>query len=188
MSDLVADLHAAGLVDATVTCGHAFGGDEEAVNVRSGLAVARHRLDADVIVVGMGPGSVGTGTATGFSGLEVGSTIDAAHDAGGEPIAALRVSDADQRARHRGVSEHSLVALRTATHVPFTVPVPVDADDPPELGSHATVARVELPDALGLLANHGIEPATMNRTPADDPAAFAYAAAAGAYAAQVAGR
>src|SRR5438105_552160 len=42
LSDLVASLCANGLVDATVTCGHAFGGDYEAVSAFSALAVARH--------------------------------------------------------------------------------------------------------------------------------------------------
>ena len=124
LSDLVADLTDAGFLDGTVTAGHAFGGDYEAVNVRSALAIARHRLRAHVILVGMGPGSVGTGTSTGYSGLEVGAVLDAAHAAGGDPIIALRVSDADGRDRHQGVSQHSLTALLTATHVSVTVPVP----------------------------------------------------------------
>jgi hypothetical protein len=169
LSDLLADLVYAGIVDATVTVGHAFGGDLEAVNLRSGLLVARHRLHADVIVAGMGPGSVGTGTTVGFSGLEVGAILDAAGDAGGQPIAALRVSDADPRPRHHGVSEHSRVAL-AAAHVAFVAPEPHD----------------ELPDALGLLRRLGVTPTTMGRTPEEDPSAFAFATAAGSYAASVA--
>ena len=44
LSDLVAQLQARDLVDATITCGHAFGGDYEAVSVYSALAVAQpHR-------------------------------------------------------------------------------------------------------------------------------------------------
>ncbi|HXY91661.1 MAG TPA: DUF3866 family protein, partial [Acidimicrobiia bacterium] len=62
MSDLVAALSARQLLDATVTCGHAFGGDYEAVSVYSALAVARHVAGADAAVVGMGPGIVGTNT------------------------------------------------------------------------------------------------------------------------------
>ena len=42
LSDLVADAARPELVDATITCGHAFGGDYEAVSVFSALAVARH--------------------------------------------------------------------------------------------------------------------------------------------------
>ena len=61
LSDLVAELaRPRRCIDATITCGHAFGGDYEAVSVFSALAVARHVADADVAVVAMGPGIVGT--------------------------------------------------------------------------------------------------------------------------------
>jgi hypothetical protein len=186
LSDLLADLVYQGVVDATVTAGHAFGGDLEAVNLRSGLAVARGRLHADVIVAGMGPGSVGTGTATGYSGIEVGAILDAAADLGGRAIAALRVSDADHRPRHSFVSDHSVTAIATASHVAVTVPVPEGTTGLPDLGSLATVVPVAVPDALGLLARRGITLTTMARSPADDPSPFAFAAAAGAYAASIA--
>ena len=39
LSDLVASLADRGLLDATITCGHAFGGDYEAVSIFSALAV-----------------------------------------------------------------------------------------------------------------------------------------------------
>ncbi|HUR77720.1 MAG TPA: DUF3866 family protein [Acidimicrobiales bacterium] len=188
LSDLVADLVYQGVVDATVTAGHAFGGDLEAVNVRSALALARHQLHADVIVAGMGPGSVGTSTPTGYSGLEVGAILDTAHDLGGQPVAVLRVSDADARERHRFVSEHSVVALTRATHVPVVVAVPSGTVHLPDLGPHVFLAEVDAPDAVALLGRRGIIPTTMGRTPADDPRAFTFAAAAGAYAAAVAGR
>ena len=42
LSDLVAELRERELVDATVTYGHTFGGDYEAVSIFSALAVARH--------------------------------------------------------------------------------------------------------------------------------------------------
>ena len=73
LSDLVADLRDRELLDATVTCGHAFGGDYEAVSIFSALAVARHVAAADVAVVAMGPGIVGTNTRLGFTGMEVGA-------------------------------------------------------------------------------------------------------------------
>src|SRR6187402_1676933 len=78
LSDLVATLCDRGVVDATITCGHAFGGDYEAVSIFSALAVARHVAHADVTVVAMGPGIVGTNTRLGFSGMEVGAILDAA--------------------------------------------------------------------------------------------------------------
>ncbi len=149
--------------------------------MRSALSLARRRLDADVIVVGMGPGSVGTGSFLGFSGIEVAGLLDTAGDAGGKPIAALRVSDADERLRHRGVSMHSRTVL-LSTHVPVTVPIPAGTTDLPPLENFTTVVEVEVPDAVGYLSDRGIQPTTMGRTPDDDPRAFSFAAAAGAYA------
>ena len=111
LSDLVWQLRERDLLDATVTCGHAFGGDYEAVSVYSALAVARHIIHADAAIVAMGPGIVGTATRLGFSGIEVGSVLDAAIGLGGVPIACLRVSFADPRERHRGLSHHSATAL-----------------------------------------------------------------------------
>jgi hypothetical protein len=188
LSDLVADLVYEGIVDATVTAGHAFGGDLEAVNLRSALAVARHGLRADVIIAGMGPGSVGTSTTLGYSGIEVGAIIDAANDLGGQAVAALRVSDADPRPRHQFVSEHSVVALTTATHTPVYVAVPSGTEGLPDLGPHAFVSEIDEPDAVTLLHRRGITPTTMGRTPGDDPRAFEFAAAAGAYAVVLLGR
>ncbi len=185
LSDLVAHLVDEGFVDATVTAGHAFGGDLEAVNVRSALAVAKHRLNADVIVAGTGPGSVGTGTTLGFSGIEVGTILDAAGDLGGTAIAALRVSEADPRDRHRGISHHSATALVSASHVRIVAPVPTNAEGLQPTTDRVSVVPIEAPDAVTLLAQRGITPTTMGRTPTDDPAAFAYAAAAGAYAASI---
>src|SRR5579872_6776504 len=50
-SDSVAQLKALGLIDVTLSCGHAFGGDLDCVNVFSGLTAARHAAGADVAIV-----------------------------------------------------------------------------------------------------------------------------------------
>src|SRR5437763_474323 len=60
LSDLAFELRDRALIDATITCGHAFGGDYEAVSIFSALAVARHVAGADAVVVAMGPGIVGS--------------------------------------------------------------------------------------------------------------------------------
>jgi hypothetical protein len=194
LSDLVADLRARDLVDATITCGHAFGGDFEAVSVYSALAVARHVVGADAAVVAMGPGIVGTGTRLGFSGIEVGPVLDAVTGLRGVPIACLRVSFADDRARHQGVSHHTLTTLRVACRSRVTIPVPtVGGDDEARI-------RADL-EAAGLDARHevlGVPPAgiverfdalgldirSMGRRAADDPVLFEAAAVAGVLAAE----
>ena len=105
-----ATLKDAGWLAATVTTGQSFGGDLETVTVHTGLLAARHVLGADIAVVAQGPGNLGTGTRWGFSGVAAGEAINAVATLGGQPVASLRVSDADPRERHRGVSHHSLTA------------------------------------------------------------------------------
>lgn len=167
ISDLVESLVDAGLIDATVTTGQAFGGNREAVNLASGLLVARELEWADAVVAGIGPGVVGTGTALGHTGLDVAAIVDTAAALGGRAIVAARYSQADRRQRHQGVSHHTTSALAMAHSEPL-VPTP---DDRP------------VPDVAGLLGRHGIEVTTMRRSPGDDPAFFQWAGAAGVAAA-----
>jgi hypothetical protein len=74
------------------------------------------------------------------------------------------------------------VALTTAVHTPVYVGVPSGTEGLPDLGPHAFVSDVDEPDAVTFLHRRGITPTTMGRTPGDDPRAFEFAAAAGAYA------
>lgn len=193
LSDLVASMRTADLIDATVTCGHAFGGDYEAVSVFSALAVARHVAAGDVAIVAMGPGIVGTGTRLGFSGIEVGSILDAADGLGGQPVACLRVSFADPRPRHRGVSHHTLTTLRIACRSRTTVALPMlggeqEATIRADLSGAGIdrlhdVIDVAPPDVLDTLGPEGLNVVSMGRPAHDDPALFLAAAAAGALAA-----
>ena len=193
MSDLVANLRRAALIDTTITCGHAFGGDYEAVSVWSALAVARHVAGADAAVVAMGPGIVGTNTRLGFSGMEVGTILDAAAALGGVPIACLRISFADERPRHRGLSHHTATALRVATRERVLVALPnLPADqqavlhdelDAAGISDRHDIVEVDAPDALALLDRYGLRVESMGRAAADDPALFQAASAAGALAA-----
>jgi hypothetical protein len=177
VSDLVPDLQRAGLLDGTVTAGQAFGGEREAVNVAHALELT---LDYDAVVVGMGPGSLGTDSSLGFSGLEVAAVLSVAA-LGREPIVALRWSDADERERHRGLSHHSLTALKLT---PSSVVIPVPRGAPhPKIGDHEVV-EVDVPDVGALFDKAGLDVRTMGRTPAEDPGFFAYAGAAGVLAAE----
>ena len=183
MSDLVAALREAGLVHATVTAGHAFGGDLEALNVPSALAAARHHLDADAIVVAMGPGIAGTGTDLGFTGLEAAPALDAVAWLGGTPIACLRMSSGDGRPRHQGISHHSRTVL-DAVRSSVEVAVPTDHDPGERVGGERHRWHpVDVGDPVALLDDAGIVVTTMGRTPDQDRAFFAAAAAAGALAA-----
>jgi hypothetical protein len=176
----------------TITAGQAFGGDLEAGTVHTALLAARHVLRADVAIVTQGPGNLGTGTAWGFSGVAAGEAINAAGILGGRPIASVRFSSGDARARHQGVSHHSLTAYGKVALVPADVPVP---DDLP----------AALLDALApLLPRHRLIPvatdgldaalraapvplSTMGRALDQDHIYFLAAAAAGRHAASTSG-
>lgn len=123
-SNLVRELKAQGLIDFTVTVGHAFGGDYEAVNIYSGLITAREVGKADVIIVAMGPGIVGTGTEYGFSGVEQGDILNAVNALGGSAICIPRISFADPRERHTGLSHHTLTVLEKIAVTPCMVALP----------------------------------------------------------------
>lgn len=195
-------LRETGFLVGTVTFGNAFGGDLEAVTCHSALAACVAVLRADVIVVAMGPGVVGTGTRLGNSALEVGEVVDAVNLLGGEAIAVPRISVADERARHRGISHHFLTALAHIANTPATIVLPetdyvnvrelraqVDDAGLTKPGrwrpcSHRVVTRKPPPDIAGNLARLGLEARFMGRSPEEEPAFFAAAAVAGAYAAE----
>ena len=158
LSDLVADLVDRGLLAETITCGQAFGGQREAVNLHAALVLA----GGDALVVAPGPGVVGTGSRLGFGGLEVAAVIDAVTGLGGRPIVAVRYSTADARPRHQGRSHHTTTALELASN-PALVPVPADGWLGPDVG----------------------DVTTMGRTQAEDPEFFRHAGAAGLAAAQL---
>ena len=115
-----------------MTAGQAFGGDLEAVTVHTALLAARLVVGADLVVVAQGPGNLGTGTRWGFSGVAAGEAVNAAGTLGGRPVGSLRVSGADDRPRHRGVSHHSLTALGRVALLPADVVVPVFPPGPME--------------------------------------------------------
>jgi len=200
-SRTVAALRAAGWLASTISTGQAFGGDLEAVNLHSGLLAARHVAGADLAIVTQGPGNLGTGTPWGFSGVAVGEALNAAAVLGGAPVAALRVSGADPRPRHRGISHHSLTAVGRVALARALVVVPLfdDVDLPAEAASVAGLDRLietQLPafgrhelryePVTGLwdaLAAAPVRLSTMGRSLTEDPAAFLAAAAAGRVAA-----
>ncbi len=150
----VAGLVSAGWLTATITVGQAFGGMHEAVTLHSGLLAARHVLDAEVAVVIQGPGNVGTDTPWGYSGVAAGEALNAAHTLRGRGVAALRVSQADPRQRHRGISHHSHTAYGRICLAPADVPVP--APDTARRARVVAEARELVAEAVGPLTLHEV--------------------------------
>jgi hypothetical protein len=188
-----AGLREAGWLAGTVSVGQAFGGDVETVTLHTGLLAARHVLGADVAIVTQGPGNLGTGTRWGFSGVACGEAVNAVAVLGGRPVASLRISEADTRDRHRGISHHSLTAYGRVALARADVVVP-DLDG--ELGERVRAQAEPLAQRHRLVrvATAGLGEAlracpvplsTMGRGLDADLAYFLAAAAAGRHAASL---
>ena len=160
LSDAVRLLRTRELISATASVGPCFGGDVECVTVYSALLWAKD-AGSDVAVCSVGPGIVGTASPFGHGGMAVVEALHAAARLGGAPIAAVRISDADPRERHRGLSHHTrAIASMLPSDAELALPDEVDVGDWREA-------------CAGLPLSH------MGRGPDDDPAFFAAAFAAG---------
>ncbi|WP_068626587.1 DUF3866 family protein [Oerskovia enterophila] len=203
-SRTVSGLRDAGWIHTCLTVGQAYGGDHEAVTVHTGLLAARHVTGADLTIVAQGPGNLGTGTRWGFSGVAAGEALNAAATLGALPVASLRVSGADPRDRHLGISHHSLTAYGRVALAAADVVVPrptAEVEALPGWGPALTAriteqaARLAAPHGPHRLTHADVDTAlldalratpvglsTMGRGLDDDPAAFLAAAAAGLHA------
>lgn len=194
-SRTAAGLREAGWLAGTVSTGQSFGGDVEAVNVHTGLLAARYVLDADAAIVAQGPGNLGTGTAWGFSGVAAGEAVNAAAVLGGRPVASLRLSFADARSRHQGISHHSRtaygrVALARADVVVPALPSPLGeqvAAGAAPLGERHRLVTVPVDGLEDALRACPVPLSTMGRGLDEDLGYFLAAAAAGRHAAGLLG-
>jgi hypothetical protein len=151
--------------------------------------------DAHVAIVAIGPGVVGTATPFGHGGIVQGEAINAVATLRGRPIACLRLSFADERERHRGVSHHTLAALTSVALAPAVVALP----QLPQGFSDAIAGQLEQAGAWRLHTPahatsdeaarpslRGVRVTSMGRGPSDDPSFFQAAYAAGEIAFRVA--
>jgi len=174
LSDTVRTLRAEGYLRTTVAVGPCFGGDLACVSAASAL-VACARVGTDAVLCSVGPGLVGTGSRYGHGGLAAADAATAAGALGGSPILAARVSDADPRERHRGLSHHTLAAIELVAGA-VAVAWPSELELPPELPTEAVDVAGWRDACAGLPLSH------MGRGPEEEPSFFAAAYAAGALA------
>jgi hypothetical protein len=191
-SNLVMQLKNLHLIDKTITFGHAFGGDFEAINVFSALIAAKEAAGADMCVTIMGPGIVGTDTVLGYSGIEQGVILNAVGALKGTPIAIVRLHFADKRKRHFGISHHTQTALSLVTLTGSVVVLPNMNEDKKEIvfkqleesgiSSKHKVVEVENEVTLKTLKKLNLDVTTMGRSVDEEPDFFSAAGAAGIYA------
>lgn len=175
-SDSVRQLKRRGLLHAVVSSGNCFGGDFESPNVYAGFLAAA--ATADLVLAGIGPGIVGTATPYGHGGMSSAIALNAALSLGAEPVLVPRISRADARERHRGLSHHTRAAL-SATLGGCRVAVPKGAREGvtgnlPALHSYVNASF----DAAGLEERFGVTFRSMGRSYSEDMVFFDAAAGA----------
>ncbi len=205
-SRLVRSLRERGLLAGYLTAGASYGGEGEAVSTAGALHHGLRTLGWDAAVCGPGPGIVGSNSPLGHGGMYA---LDSAHTAlalGAQALLVARMSSADGRERHRGISHHTLMVLDlllepVTVALPAGIRSPVGADLRAGLGSVFTRSaergkpqlelEVERParmahhdwrhapvDMPGYLAS-GLPAETMGRSLLDDPLFFAAALSGG---------
>lgn len=176
-SNVVEELKKRNLLESTITFGHAFGGDLEAVNVYSALLAAKHVVKADMAIILMGPGVVGTNTTYGTTALEQGVFLNAVTQLGGIPVAVPRLSEADSRERHLGLSHHTETVLNRlvnqSVHLPLPEKlrtIPKALDEINKLNHFIRWEKTE--EGLNLLKEETLPLTTMGRGLDEDPLFF----------------
>jgi hypothetical protein len=166
LSDTVRALKGESLLEVAVAVAPCLDGDVECVTAAAAFAWAKAQ-GFDAVVCSIGPGIVGTGSRLGHGALALADAANAASVLGGRPVLAVRTSEADPRARHRGVSHHTRAVLE------LCLGEVVVAEDSDGDGWEAACAGLPL--------------AHMGRGPAEDPAFFRAAFAAGVAARELLG-
>lgn len=171
LSDTVRALKARRLLDTAIAVSPCLDGDLQCVSAASALTLAAAR-GAEVVVCGIGPGIVGTGSRWGHGGLAVADAANTAAALGARPIVAPRISFGDERPRHRGVSHHTRSALALCIDA-VQVAWPEGLEPPDGIDVVGVDVTGWEAACTGLPLSH------MGRGPADDPWFFAAAFAAG---------
>jgi hypothetical protein len=178
----VATLRERGLLAGHITAAPSYGGEHEALSTVGALDAAARALGWDAVLVGPGPGIIGSDTEFGHGGMEALNSAHAALSLKLPTILSPRLSSGDPRGRHRGLSHHTATVLELLL-APVTVAIPVGA---PELASQVSAASLglhrveEMPVDLDGYAGSGLPTTTMGRPLADDPLFFEAPLAAGA--------
>jgi hypothetical protein len=175
----VRKLREAGLLCGHITAAPAYGGEHEALSTAGALDAA-NRLGWDAVLVGPGPGIIGSNTEFGHGGM---AALDSAHAALSLRLPTLvspRLSGSDPRERHLGVSHHTHTVLELLL-APVDVAVPAGED---QIGTALEEApgthRLRTaPADLDGYADTGLPSRTMGRTLQEDPLFFAAPLAAG---------
>lgn len=177
----VVELRRRGLLCGHITAGPAYGGEHEALSTVGALDAAANRLGWDAILVGSGPGIIGSETNLGHGGM---AALDSAHAALSLSMPTMispRLSATDPRERHRGLSHHTRTILELLL-APVDIAVPEgepDALSELELAGGDRHRLRAAPTDLAAYAASGLPTTTMGRSLEEDSLFFAAPVAAG---------
>jgi hypothetical protein len=174
----VRQLRERGLLAGHITAAPSYGGEYEALSTVGALDAAANELAWDAVLVGPGPGIIGSDTAYGHGGM---AALDSAHAALSLDLPTLvspRLSSSDPRDRHRGLSHHTRTVLDLLLAT-VDVAIPEGADEIAEaLEDSKHRLRFAAVDLEGYQAS-GLPSTTMGRDLQEDPLFFAAPLAAG---------
>ena len=190
MSRDVAELLERDLLAGHLTAAPSYGGQRDAISLVGALHAAAEELGWGAIVVGPGPGILGSQTRYGHGGM---AALDGAHGAlslGLPTLLSPRLSAGDPRPRHLGLSHHTasvLDLLLGDVEVPLPAELqalwPDGAADPDATLAAALAGRhrrSEQSADLDGYAASGLSTRTMGRELSEDRLFFAAPLAAGA--------
>jgi Protein of unknown function (DUF3866) len=174
----VKQLRERGLLAGHITASPSYGGEHEAISTVGALDAAATGLSWDAILIGPGPGIIGSDTAYGHGGISALENAHAALSLGLPTLVSPRLSSSDPRERHRGLSHHTRTILRlllapVEVAIPKDEPVIAAALEP--FDHHVEQVTVD----LNGYAAANLPKTTMGRSVQDDPLFFAAALAAG---------
>ncbi|MBK5219531.1 MAG: DUF3866 family protein [Thermoleophilia bacterium] len=178
----VAELRERGLLCGHITAAPAYGGEHDALSTVGALDAAATRLGWEAIVVGPGPGIIGSDTEFGHGGIAALESAHAALSLGMLVTISPRLSSSDPRQRHLGLSHHTYTVLELLL-APVSVAVPSGYPDVASELREAPAERhqlLEAPPDLDAYAASGLPTTTMGRSLAEDPLFFAAPLVAGA--------
>ncbi|HEU4705756.1 MAG TPA: DUF3866 family protein [Solirubrobacterales bacterium] len=164
-------------------CGHitaapAYGGEHEALSTVGALDAAANELGWEAVLIGPGPGIIGSDTALGHGGMAALENAHAALSLDLPTLISPRLSSTDPRARHRGLSHHTRTVLQMLL-APVDVAIP---EGEPEIAAALEAlphAVQPVPADLDGYAAADLPSTTMGRSLRDDPLFFAAPLAAG---------
>jgi hypothetical protein len=180
MSRDVAELRERGLLCGHITAAPAYGGEHEAISTVGALDAAV-RLGWQAILIGPGPGIIGSDTTYGHGGMAALDNAHASLSLGLPTLISPRLSSADPRERHRGLSHHTTTVLNLLL-APVDIAAPESHPDAlAELESAGGDRHLLKPAPADLqsYSASGLPTATMGRSLNDDPLFFVAPLAAG---------